>query len=280
MAAALAPQLTAALAALIAEAEERGVVAISLRHLEGDEAFDHRADEPFVAASTIKLPVLVALYDAAARGRVVLDARVPLRVGDQVTGSGVLQLLSPGARLSLRDLAELMIVVSDNAATNMLLAHLGIPEINACLEAMGLRRTRVLRGLQIIPANSPGYNSVSAGELTSLLVAIARGKAVSWEASRRMVATLKRQQVNSALPALLPDPEDVEDAAVGAIPAWELAHKTGSIPGHEHDSGILYLPGQTIVLTVLTRGCGEGRLARQWIARVGRAVWAHYSEQP
>lgn len=269
-----------ALSTLIGEAVARGgEMAISLRHIEREEAFDHLPDLPFVAASTIKLPVLVALYDAAARGRVALDAKVRLRPADQVSGSGVLQSLTPGVRLSLRDLAELMIVVSDNAATNMILDRIGLVEVNACLEGLGMRTTRVLRGLQIIPAAAKGFNTVTAGELTGLLLRIARGKAVSWEASRRMIATLKRQQIHHALPALLPDPADAEEPPVGAIPAWELAHKTGSIPGHEHDVGILYLGGQTIVVSVLTRGCGERRAARGLIARVGRAVWAHYAGQ-
>jgi beta-lactamase class A len=278
MAVAVAPELTAALGALVGEAAASGgEMAVCLRHLERGEAFDHLPDAAFVAASTIKVPVLVALYDAAARGRVDLDARVRLRPGDQVTGSGVLQLLTPGVRLSLRDLAELMIVVSDNAATNMILDRVGIAETNACLDTLGLHTTRVHRGLQIIPAGATAFNTVTAGELATLLRCIAQGKAVSWEASRRMVATLKRQQVRQALPALLPDPEDADGAAVGAVPAWELAHKTGSIPGLEHDVGILYLPGQTVVTCVLTRGCGAGRAARELIARVGRAVWSHYT---
>ncbi len=270
--------LAQALAALTGEAAARGgEMAISLRHHERDEAFDHLADRPFIAASTIKVPILVALHDAAAQGRVDLDAKVRLRPGDQVTGSGVLQLLTPGLRITLRDLAELMITVSDNSATNMVLDRIGVVETNACLEALGMRTTRVLRGLQIIPAGAKGFNTVTAGELTGLLLRIAEGRAVSWEACRRIVATLKRQQLNGALPALLPDPEDVRGGAVGAIPAWEMAHKTGNITGHEHDVGILYVPGQSIVISVLTRGCGEGRVARDLIARAGRAVWEAYA---
>ncbi len=253
-----------------------GEMAISLRHVERQEAYDHVPDRPFIAASTIKLPILVALYDAAAAGRVRLDERVRLRDEDQVTGSGVLQLLTPGVRLPLRDLAELMITVSDNAATNMILERLGVEAVNACLDRLGLVATRVLRGLQIIPADGKGHNTVTAGELTGLLVRLAQGRVVSWEACRRMVATLKRQQVNDALPALLPDPEDEPSPPLGALPTWELAHKTGGIPAHQHDVGLLYLPGQTIALSVLTRGCGPARAARALVARVGRAVWDAY----
>ena len=250
-----------------------GPVAVAVRHLQREERYDRRSDEPFVAASTIKLPILVALHDAAARGVLRLDSRLRLRPEDQVTGSGVLQLLSPGVRLPLRDLAELMIAVSDNTATNMLLRRLGTEAVNACLERLGLRLTRVRRPLQVVPADGVLPNTVAAGELADLLACIAQGRAVSWEACRRMIATLKRQQHNDALPALLPAaPEE----AVGAIPAWELAHKTGGIPGHQHDAGLLYLPGQTVAVAVLTRGCGSPRQARVRIAEVGLALWRAY----
>lgn len=250
-----------------------GEVAIALRHLERGERYDRLAEQSFVAASTIKLPILVALYDAAARGALHLDDRVRLRPEDQVTGSGVLQLLSPGLDLPLRDLAELMIAVSDNAATNLILERVGIDAVNACMAGLGLRQTRVHRGLQIIPAGVSQFNTVTAAELADLLLLIAQGRAVSWEACRRMVASLKRQQINDALPALLPD----ADGAVGALSRWELAHKTGGIPGYQHDVGLLYLPGQTIALNVLTHGCGTAREARARIAEVGLAVWEAYA---
>ena len=275
---AVAEGLQAALEALVAEAAGRGgELAISLRHLERGEAYDHLAQEPFVAASTIKVPILVALYAAAAQGRLRFDEEIALRAEDQVTGSGVLQVLSPGVRLPLRDLAELMIVVSDNTATNLLLERVGIDAVNACMAEMGLQATRVLRALQVVPAGARGSNTVTAGELATLLLRVAQGQAVSWDACRRMVATLRRQQLRQGLPARLPP---ARGGAVGALPAWELAHKTGSLSDHEHDIGLLYLPGQTIALAVLTRRCGPGADARLLIARVGRAVFDAYRDAP
>ncbi len=239
-------------------------------------AYEHLADEPFVAASTIKVPILVALYDAAARGELRLDELCRLTPEDQVTGSGVLQLLSAGVRLPLRDVAELMITVSDNTATNMILDRVGTERVNACMQSLGLRRTRVWRKLQVIPAAIAEPNTVTAAELARLLELLARGRAVSWDASRRMVATLKRQQINDALPSRLPAPEDGGDPAVGALPQWELAHKTGGIVGHQHDVGLLYLPRRTVLVCVLTRNCGSAREARGLIAEVGRAVFDAY----
>lgn len=260
-----------ALDALVARAEAvGGRMALDVRHLEGGWTYAHRAEEAFVAASVIKLPVLVALYEAAAAGRMRLDRRVRLRAEDQVTGSGVLQFLSPGLRLPLRDLAELMIVCSDNAATNILLRVLGVEAVNACLDALELRTSRLRRPLQVVPAGAGEPNRITARDMAELLVRLASGQAVSFEACRRMIATLKRTQAADGLPALLPGPPA---GPVGAPPPWEWAHKTGSVTGYEHDVGLLYLPGQTVAVAALSAGCGTPRQARALLAEVGRAVF-------
>lgn len=268
--------LVAGLEAVIAEAAGHGgELAVAVRHLGRGERYGWRDAEPYPAASTIKVLILAALYEAAAEGRVRLDERVALRAEQQVTGSGVLQVLSPGTRLYLRDLAELMIVVSDNAATNMILERIGLERVNALAARLGLRGTQLLRPLQVIPAGASGTNTTTAADLAELLSLLGRGQVVSWDACRRMIATLKRQQINDALPAQLPDPRP--GGLIGELPAWELAHKTGGIRGYQHDCGLLYLPGQVIVIAVLTAHCGPPEQARALIARVGRLVWEAYS---
>jgi beta-lactamase class A len=268
--------LDAALRRLVEEATgQGGEVAVVVRHLERGDRWEHGADVVFAAASTIKVPILAGLYEAAHEGVLRLADRVAVEAEDQVTGSGVLQVLSPGVELPWRDLAERMVVVSDNAATNKILRAIGTERVNRLLDRIGCPRTRVVRPLQVIPADAEGTNTVTAGEYATLFERLAEGRIVSWEACRRMVATLKRQQLNDALPALLPDP--LAGRPLGAIPAWEMAHKTGGIPGYQHDGGILYLPGQTVVVVACTRGLGSGRQARGWIARVGRAVWEAYA---
>ena len=264
--------LRQALDAVVARAEAGGGrMALAVRFLERPWTYGCRLDEPFVAASVIKLPILVAVYEAAAAGRLRLHRTARLRAEDQVTGSGVLQFLSPGLRLPLRDLAELMIVYSDNAATNILLRVLGTEAVNACLDGLGLHRSRIHRPLQVVPAGGGEPNRVTAGEMAELLAKLASGQAVSFEACRRMIATLKRTQARDGLPALLPEGAQ---ATVGAPPPWEWAHKTGSVTGCEHDVGLLYLPGQTVAVAALTAGCGTPRQARALLAEVGRAVFA------
>lgn len=270
--------LRRALDALAARAEASGGrMAVVVCHHERGQRYERRAAESFVAASVIKLAVLVAAHAAAAEGRLPFHRWVRLRPEDQVTGSGVLQLLSPGLRLPVRDLVELMIAQSDNAATNMLLERIGLDAVARLLEGAGLRGTRLRRPLQVVPAGPSEPNVTTAADTAALLRLIADGRAVSFEASRRMVATLKRQQVAHGLPALLPDPRP--PSGFGVVPRWELAHKTGGVPGYQHDAGLLYLPGQTVTIAVLTQGCGSASDARATIARVGLAVFRAFGDR-
>jgi len=252
-----------------------GEIGVAIRHLERGEHFEHHAQEPFTAASTIKVPILVALYAGVDRGDIHLETEVRVQPEDQVGGSGVIHLFSPGAPFTLRDLATLMITVSDNSATNMIIDRLGMERINGVLQAMGMEKTRVVSKLMIVRSPSTGSNTVTAGELTDLLTAIAGGQVISQDACQRMMAILKRQQINDALPSLLP-PALPPGAPLGALRWWEMAHKTGSIARHEHDCGVLFIPGQTIVITVLTRGL-TNQEGKRVIARVGRAVYDAYA---
>lgn len=264
---------------LVGEAQAQGGhVGVAMRHLERGDRLDHNAAEPFTAASTIKVPILVALHAAVDRGDLRLDTEVRLQPEDQVGGSGVIQLFGPGATFTLRDLATLMITVSDNSATNMLIDLLGIDRINAVLDGLGMNQTRVSGKLMIVRSPSTGSNTVTAGELSDLLAAMARGEVVSMDACHRMIATLKRQQINDALPAMLPLALPA-GAPIGAPRRWEMAHKTGAITRHEHDCGLLYIPGQTIAITVLTRGISN-RDGKTLIARIGKAIYDAYATVP
>jgi len=256
-------------------AEQGGEVAVSLRHVQRGQVWEVASEQPFAAASTIKLPILVALYEAADRGELSFAEELVVREEDQVGGAGILRLLSPGARVAVRDLATLMIAVSDNTATNMLLDRLGVERVNATCQRLGLRRTRVAGKLMIVPTPPRGQNTVTAGELTDLLVRMAQGAVVSQDACARMIATLKKQQVNDGLPRLLPPPV-AGDAGLGALRSWEWAHKTGSIDRHEHDVGLLFLPGQTVAVSVLTRGL-PNPVGKEVLATVGRAVYEAFT---
>lgn len=251
--------LEARLDAITAEAE--GTVAVAAWHLSRGMRLERAAQEVFPSASVIKVPILVELFARISEGRDTLEARVSLREEDKVEGSGVLRELHAGIELSVDDLARLMIVISDNTATNLLIERLGVASVNGRLDSLGCPRTRLGRKMYDFEARDRGLeNLVVAGEMMELLAAMERGEVVSPAASATMLGIMKRQSYVTKIPRLLPD-------------GTAVANKTGTITGVSHDIGIIYAPTGPIALAVLTRGCRDAVAAEDAIGRVARAVY-------
>ncbi|MBX6377888.1 MAG: serine hydrolase [Clostridia bacterium] len=246
-----------------------GRVAVCVLDLEGRTWAAREAEALFPAASLAKLPILVEVFRQVARGALSWEEMVRVPPAACVSGSGVLPLLRPGVRLSLWDLAALMVAVSDNTAANLLLERVTPEAVNATLAGLGLTATRVENPFQVVPHPPVGRNLVTAGEMARLLLAVARGEVVSWDACRRMMALLKGQQHNEGLPALLPPPAGWP----GETPEWELAHKTGWLTGAYHDAGVLYRRGSALVVAVCTEGVGWPGGGPRLAALVGRACY-------
>lgn len=239
----------------------QGRAAVYLEDIEAGEVFTVNPERVFPAASTIKVLILAALYAAAEAGIFSLDEEVAIASGNRVSGSGVLCELSPSLKLTVRDLATLMIIQSDNTATNQLIDLVGMECVNGLGRALGLKHTVLQRKMMDFAAARAGRdNLTSAGDLGRLLRLLHQGRVVSPAASAAMLATLKRQQIRDKLPALLPE------TAV-------IAHKTGDLPGLEHDAGIFYLPGKTYVLVVLTDSLTKNADGVECIARISHAVY-------
>src|SRR6478672_4786027 len=121
-----------------------GDVGIAVKHLKTSESYEYKADRPMPTASLIKLPVMIATYEAVDKEKLSLTELIELKKADQVPGSGILTShFSPGAKISLRDAIRLMIVYSDNTATNLVLDKLGLPRTNACMERLGCPDTKI-----------------------------------------------------------------------------------------------------------------------------------------
>jgi beta-lactamase class A len=223
-----------------------GRAALVVRPLDGGEATEVEADRRFPAASLIKLPILAAALDAG----LPLGERLP--AGPPVPGSGVLAHLADIGDMSVRDLLTLMIAVSDNTATNIIIDRIGMEEVNAWCERRGLTATVLARRMMDARARERGLeNLTSAADVASVL---------SWLADRPFAVTaLEAQQLNDRLPRHLPA-------------GFRLAHKTGELRGVRHDAGIIYPPsGAPVVVAVLTEGCADGA---GLIAECGRSVFA------
>jgi beta-lactamase class A len=245
-----------------------GTYGVSLFHFESGESFEHQAEELFFAASVIKVPIMCAVFDEQAKGTLTLAEKMTVRYEDMAGGSGILQNLSPGVEMSIHDLTTLMIIESDNTATNMLIDRLGVETIQQAMRKWGLTKSRFYNKLMVLPAEIRGYNEVTAGEMTHLLRRIAEGKIVSWKACREMVRIMKQQKFLDGIASQLPE----EDGLIGAIPTWEIASKTGWTSTVTHDMGLLYLHGNTVAVTILSRGT-DRLTARGVMGKIGRLLY-------
>ena len=142
----LAGELESSLEKRIAQGPAK--VFLAARNLKTGQSVSIRGAEPVRTASTIKLPVLVEIYAQASEGKLKLDEELVMRQADMVSGSGVLRELSAGTKLKLRDIGNLMIVVSDNTATNMLIERIGADTVNARMDKLNLPRTRLMRKIR------------------------------------------------------------------------------------------------------------------------------------
>lgn len=231
-----------------------GTVSVYARNLDTGQEFARAADAKVRTASTIKLPILCALEDLVAKGRIAWTTPVTVRAEDQVSGSGVLGELTAGATLSLRDVATLMIIVSDNTATNLVIDRITADAVNDYLDSLGLTATRAMRkvrgdGTALKPAEGwsragklPenqrfGIGSSTPREMVKLLELLEQGKVVSPAASKDIIDILKRQQFKTGI-----------GRRVGGD--VQVASKSGALDALRSDVGIAYTSGGRIAMAI------------------------------
>ena len=239
-----------------------GLVCLAARHVESGRTWRHEERRRVPSASLIKLPILAAFWHAVEAGRLDPAERVAVPAEARVEGTGVLKALAQGLQPTWSDLATLMITVSDNVATNLVVDRLGLPAVQAWIDGAGLADTRIERRMMDRAAMNAGrQNWTSAADVAALLASIAAGACVSAGASRQMRRALEAQQVQDRLPRRLPD-----GARVG--------NKTGNFTDVVHDAGIVSWPGGTLVLAVLTHQVRPAWQAADAIAEIAAALTA------
>jgi beta-lactamase class A len=247
-------------------------VSLALHPLDGHGEVLIDPDRPFHAASTMKVPVMIELFRQARSGALGLDDSVPISNQFRSIVDGSPYTLSAGddsekeiyaaigSTLTLRQLCEAMIVTSSNFAANLLIDKLGADRIQQTVAALGADGMRVLRGVEDQKAFDKGLNNTTTARgLMVLLDTLANGRAVDDRADAEMVAILKRQAFNDAIPAGLP-------------PGIAVAHKTGTITRIHHDAAIVYAP-RPYVLVVLVRGLDDQRKSAELIAQLSRLAF-------
>jgi beta-lactamase class A len=233
-------------------------------------ALVHNADQVFPVASSIKLAVLAELYrqDQQARGGAAGKARLAdlytMDAADLVADSPVMAGLTSGvSRVTNRDLASFMVTVSDNAATNVLIGRLGMDNVNALLEAQGLKETRLRRKMIDLEAARQGRENTSTPrEMASFLEALYRGRVLDKAATEDFLKVLSVRK-DSSIPRELPDEVVV-------------ANKPGSLEGVRTDSGIVFAKDRPFVISVMTTYVADEKAAEAAIGRIAAAAYLYF----
>ncbi len=255
----------------------RGIVGYAVRNVDTGERLERRGDETFSTASLIKVPILVALFDLIEQKKIALADPLTVLAIDQVPGSGVLQFFTPGATITVNDAAWLMMTLSDNTATNLILDRIIIRRVWEKMEALGLPHTKVhsksfLRIASVAMDSSVkyGFGVTTPNEMATLFELIARGKAVSPAADSTMLRMLENGD-NSAL---------LLRHAAGT----RSAHKWGGTDQVRTDCALFFRQSR-VVACVLTKE-NEDRSwridneAQVTIARMGEAIVKAWPEKP
>ena len=221
-----------------------------------------QGDVQFPSASTAKIPIMIAIWRMIDRGEAALDDVHTVTRADKANGSGVLRLMHAGLALSLADLLYLMMAISDNTATNMLIRLAGIEAINATMQELGMTRS-VLGRLMVgrLAVAGEQENLATPVDYTRVLEALFTGRAASPEACTAMIATLERQQNNRRIGRFVPD-------AAG----WRWGSKTGSNTGVVNDVGFVEGPQGRMLISVYLRDVAEMVEGERLIATITRAA--------
>ena len=224
----------------------------------GTVIYEHAADLVFPAASVIKIPLLMTAYADARDGRLSLDERIA--VGERLGGTGVLRHLPDIHEVSIRDLATLTTIVSDNTATNRLIERVGLERVQERLAEWGCLRTVLARKMFDTEAARLGRDNVATPrEVAGLLVRLARGELRDPETSAAVVAVLEQTQDASLLRRYLP------------VTA-RVAHKIGSLETVRNDAGIIWAD-RPIVAVGFVADAADVRTARSLLGLLG---WIAY----
>jgi beta-lactamase class A len=280
-----------------------GEVGVAVRDLETGAVFGYNASEIFPTASTLKVPLIYVLYRLAGNSEIDLKERVTLSYRNRVPGSGVLQHMDEGLQPTLRDLAELMIIVSDNWATDLLWSRLTKQRVDATLAEIGMTQTSLPFTIYEIfstlaeadptaPETTYDYlrtylkdydpnpdnpamvydarnDTSSPADMVRLLTLIDAGEGLTESGREEILGTLKHQNFTTILQGRLPGREGIE-----------VAHKTGSLRGVKNDVGLVYSPKGKYAIAIMSRGQDDIPEVTDRLSRVSRWVYDSLAAAP
>lgn len=241
--------------------------AVYVKDLQRGYEWAYHAEDLFPAASLIKLPIMVGVFEKIQRGQLSLYSKLKLRRTTRMGGSGSLKWQRDGSQYTVRYLLEKLIKESDNTAMLLLLDEVGIGFLQQYFPQMGLVYTEINSdGLRLDSGGVRQENYTTAREMGAVLERIYRGELVNGFASELMLDILKRKRARTRLAKHLP-------------PGWQIAHKTGLLRRSCHDAGIVFSPNGDYVLVVLTGRVDSYPAAKEFIARLGKSTYRAYRSE-
>ena len=238
-----------------------GVMGVAIVDLTDGHKYLLHANDVFPQASSIKICVLTELYRQAQQGKLKLTDLYTVNAADLVQDSDIMGGLTPGVtRITLRDLATMMVAVSDNSAANVLIDRVGMDNVNAFLTAQGLRETRLRRKMMDLKAAAEGRENVSTpNEMSNLLAALYRGQILNKPMTDDFFKVLSTHK-DSWIPRDLPDD-------------LKIADKPGALEGVRNDSGVIFVDKRPYVLCIMTTYLHRERDGEEAISNISLAAW-------
>jgi beta-lactamase class A len=242
-----------------------GVLGVAILDLTDGRKYLLNGDEVFPQASSIKIPILVELYrQAQENGPARLTDMYTVQQADLVPDSYILLGLTPGVtRLTNRDLATMMVAVSDNSATNVLIDRVGMDNVNRLLDRLDLKKTRLRRKMMDLKAAQEGRENVSTPrEMMVFLEAMYRQRVLNKAMTADFLKVLGTHKESALLRGL---PEGVR-----------AANKPGALEGVRNDSGIVFAPDRPFILCIMATYLRNERLGEKAISDIAAAAYGHF----
>lgn len=243
-----------------AAAAAGGSVGVAIVAPDG-ERFALNGERRYGAASTVKIPLMIEIYRQIDRGERSIDDRFRLGEKDRAAGSGVMLHLHDGIELTLGDLVYLMISISDNTATNVLIDFAGMERVNATMQELGMVSSTLSRMMKGRPAEGDELeNWATPDDYATVMQALLDDRAASAASCADMVAMLEKQQNTRRISRYLPEGEGIR---------WGT--KTGSVRGVTNDVGFITTDGGTVIISVFCEGLADQHVGEQVIGDISRA---------
>jgi len=241
-----------------------GVLGVAILDLGSGRKFLLHADEVFPQASSIKVAVLAELYHQAQTGKLKLTDLYSVQASDLVADSNLMGGLTPGVtRVTLRDLATMMVAVSDNSATNVLIDRVGMENVNLLMDSLGLMHTRLRRKMMDLKAAGEGRENISTpAEMMALFEDLYRGKILNPEMTADFFKVLSTHK-ESFIPRDLPE-------------GLKIANKPGELEGVRNDSGVVFIENRPYVICAMTTYLRHERDGEEAITRISAAAYGMF----